>query len=91
MVVCEASAAPHADTAGLSNAVCADLTTQRLRRTPSRIKRSPHDLSKTARQRESAGCSRRARLLWRQIRDRIFENQSFRASSLSLITAAIVH
>jgi hypothetical protein len=27
----------------------------------------------------------------REIRDRTFENQSFRASGLSLITAAIVH
>ena len=42
---------------------------------------------------EASNSVRRAVVFYRQgeIRDRTFENQSFRASGLSLITAAIVH
>jgi TnpA family transposase len=42
---------------------------------------------------EASNALRRAVFFHRQgeIRDRTFENQSFRASGLSLITAAIVH
>ena len=49
--------------------------------------------SRRPQQGEASNSLRRAIFFHRQgeIRDRTFENQSFRASGLSLITAAIVH